>query len=108
MEREISSWLQTIDLRQYASLFIEDGIDLSVLPDLTDRDLEKLRVPPAHRRKLLRAIAELANPANAASRSGRQSPHDGERRQLTVILCELVGLTALSTQLDPEEMAALI
>ena len=56
---EIAGWLKKLGLEQYAQLFAENGIDFSVLPDLTEQDLEKLGVLLGHRRKMLRAIAEL-------------------------------------------------
>jgi class 3 adenylate cyclase len=80
------------------------------LPDLTDADLEKLGVLLGHRKRLLKAIAGLRSAAGEpvlgqpAARPGPK-PHDAaERRQLTVMFCDLVGSTAISTKLDPEDM----
>ncbi len=113
---DIDSWLRRIGLEQYARTFRENGIDLSVLPDLTDQDLEKLGVLLGHRRKLLRAIADLEAiekraPAGAAAATAPAAPRaldTAERRQLTVMFCDLVGSTALSTRLDPEDMREIV
>ena len=100
---DISALLRSLELQQYAQTFRDNAIDLSVLPDLTDQDLEKLGVLLGHRRKLLRAIAELeaiekSAPASAAAPTAPvPRPLDNaERRQLTVMFCDLVGSTALS------------
>jgi class 3 adenylate cyclase/tetratricopeptide (TPR) repeat protein len=102
--RTIAEWLASLGLSEYAQRFAENYVDASVLPDLTDQDLADLGVPLGHRRKMLRAIAELdgAAPAEAAT---EPAPRDeAERRHLTVMFCELAGSTALSARLDPEEM----
>jgi class 3 adenylate cyclase/tetratricopeptide (TPR) repeat protein len=109
---DIDTWLSTIGLEQYAGTFRENGVDFSVLPDLTDQDLEKLGVLLGHRRKMLRAIARLeAAPevSAAASSHASQRPADSaERRQLTIMFCDLAGSTALSTRLDPEDMREIV
>src|SRR5882762_553750 len=99
--QQIADWLEKLGLGQYALRFAENGIDLSVLPELTDQDLDRLGVLLGHRRKMLRAIAEL-NQAELVAEPAR--PHDAERRHLTVMFCDLVGSTALSERLDPEDM----
>src|SRR5213592_4185317 len=99
--QQIADWLEKLGLGQYALRFAENGIDLSVLPELTDQDLDRLGVLLGHRRKMLRAIAEL-NQAELVAEPAR--PHDAERRHLTVMFCDLVGSTALSARLDPEDM----
>ncbi|WP_245329323.1 adenylate/guanylate cyclase domain-containing protein [Bradyrhizobium centrolobii] len=88
-------------LGQYAQRFAQNGIDIGVLPELMDEDFDKLGVLLGHRRKMLRAIAELDPAALIASPA---PPHDAERRHLTVMFCDLVGSTALSARLDPEDM----
>jgi class 3 adenylate cyclase/tetratricopeptide (TPR) repeat protein len=92
----------------YAQRFAENDIDLDVLSVLTDQDLERLGVSLGHRRKMLRAIAELSGAAlaNALSKPIRQDA--AERRHITVMFCDLAGSTALSTRLDPEDMHAVI
>jgi class 3 adenylate cyclase/tetratricopeptide (TPR) repeat protein len=99
--QQISNWLEKLGLEQYALRFAENGIDLDVLPELTDQDFDRLGVLLGHRRKMLRAIAELNQGALVAEPA---SQHDAERRHLTVMFCDLVGSTALSARLDPEDM----
>jgi class 3 adenylate cyclase/tetratricopeptide (TPR) repeat protein len=113
---DIDGWLHRIGLAQYAQTFRENGIDLGVLPDLTDQDLEKLGLLLGHRRKLLRAIADLETieknapaVAVAAAAPAALNPLDtAERRQLTIMFCDIVGSTALSTRLDPEDMREIV
>jgi len=104
--RTIAEWLASLGLSEYAQRFAENYVDASVLPDLTDQDLADLGVPLGHRRKMLRAIAELDGAAlEPAEATTAPAPRDeAERRQLTVMFCDLVGSTALSARLDPEEM----
>src|SRR6516162_10103339 len=65
--QQITDWLEKLGMSEYAPRFAENGIDLSVLPDLTDQDLKDIGVLLGHRRKLLRAIAELNNAAIKAA-----------------------------------------
>src|ERR1700704_2906600 len=105
----MADWLKDLQLEQYAERFAENAIDPSVLPDLTDQDLEKMGVLLGHRRKILRAIAKLDDAAFPETAAERSPPQDDiERRHLTVMFCDLVGSTALSTQLDPEDLRDLI
>src|SRR5229473_2210943 len=114
--RQIADWLEKLGLGQYARRFNENGIDLSVLPDLTDQDLEKLGVLLGHRRKLLRAIADLkdvekSTPADAIATVAHAVPHpldSAERRQVTVMFSDLVGSTELAARMDPEDLRDLI
>src|SRR5258705_3849322 len=99
--QQIADWLEKLGLGQYALRFAENGIDLSVLPELTDQDFDRLGVLLGHRRKMLRVSAEL-NQAELVAEPARR--HDAERRHLTVMFCDLVGSTALSARLDPEDM----
>jgi predicted ATPase/class 3 adenylate cyclase len=107
---DIGAWLRNLGLGKYEPAFIENAIDTDVLPELTEGDLEKLGIPLGHRRKMLRAIAELDRatlaPAETATEPVR--PEEAERRHLTVLFCDLVGSTALSARLDPEDMRTLI
>jgi class 3 adenylate cyclase/tetratricopeptide (TPR) repeat protein len=102
--------LASLGLSEYARLFAENHVDASVLPDLTDQDLTELGVPLGHRRKMLRAIAALNGAAlEPAETATEPVPRDeAERRQLTVMFCDLVGSTALSGRLDPEDMWGVI
>src|SRR5438874_9239415 len=98
---QIAEWLEKLGLGQYAERFAQNGIDVGVLPELMNEDFDKLGVLLGHRRKMLRAIADLDPAALIASPA---PPHDAERRHLTVMFCDLVGSTALSARLDPEDM----
>src|SRR5436305_1905133 len=109
----IADWLQSLGLARYEPLFRDNEIDWEVLPKLTSEDLKEIGVVAiGHRRKLLDAIASLgAVPPAAtvmAARRDAPAPADAERRQLTVMFCDLVGSTALSTHLDPEDLRELI
>jgi len=107
--RGIAEWLGSIGLGEYARRFSEHAIDLSVLHDLTEQDLKELGVDKVgHRRKMLRAIADMDGAAlvMAASETIEPMPSaEGERRQLTVMFCDLVGSTALAARLDPEDLS---
>ncbi|MHC2736017.1 class 3 adenylate cyclase/ABC-type transport system involved in cytochrome c biogenesis ATPase subunit [Bradyrhizobium liaoningense] len=98
---QIAEWLEKLGLGQYAERFVQNGIDVGVLPELMDEDFDKLGVLLGHRRKMLRAIVDLDPAALIASPA---PPRDAERRHLTVMFCDLVGSTALSARLDPEDM----
>jgi SAM domain (Sterile alpha motif)/Adenylate and Guanylate cyclase catalytic domain len=108
----ITEWLASLGLPEYAQRFAENGIDVSVLRYLTDQDLEKIGVLLGHRRKMLAAIAGLSGAApvmpRPASPPEEKRPHGAERRQLTVMFTDLVGSTALSTKLDPEDLRSVI
>jgi class 3 adenylate cyclase/tetratricopeptide (TPR) repeat protein len=113
---QVDKWLEGIGLERYVELFAENHIDLDVLPDLSETDLAQLGIPLGDRKRLRRAIARLAPdrpqrlrpepPAKPAATGaiGR----DGERRQLTVMFCDMVGSTALSARMDPEDLRELI
>ena len=106
----IAEWLASIGLGEYAQRFAENAIDLSVVRDLTERDLKDLGVLLGHRRKILRALLELegAAPAPTGTAAEPVLRDKAERRHLTVMICDLVGSTALSGRLDPEDMRAVI
>jgi class 3 adenylate cyclase/tetratricopeptide (TPR) repeat protein/ABC-type transport system involved in cytochrome c biogenesis ATPase subunit len=106
----VAEWLASIGLSEYAQRFADNGIDLSVIRDLTEQDLKDLGVVLGHRRRILRAIAELDGVAPAATETATEPAlrDEPERRHLTVMICDLVGSTALSARLDPEDMRAVI
>ena len=114
--QQIADWLNTLGMSEYAERLAENRIDLSVLPDLTDQDLEKLGVLLGDRRKMLRAIAKLeavekSGPvvAVAAAASAAPRPTDtAERRQVTVMFSDLVGSTAMSARIDAEDLREVI
>jgi hypothetical protein len=89
---DLGGWLRSLGLQQYEAIFRENAIDATVLRDLTDQDLEKLGVLLGHRRKLLRAIANLENAdkgsaiySSAAAAAGAIFQDAAERRQITVV-----------------------
>src|SRR3954468_6243626 len=95
----IAEWLASIGLGEYAQRFSENAIDLSVVSDLTEQDLKDLGVLLGHRRKMLRAIGELQGGIARTPEAGGKAARDGaERRQLTVMFCDLVGSSALSAR----------
>jgi class 3 adenylate cyclase len=108
----IAAWLDKLGLGHYAQSFAENGIDVSDLRHLTDQDLKDIGVLLGHRRRMLAAIAELAGAVPATSQPTAEikpKPHDAaERRQLTVMFCDLVGSTGLSGRLDPEDLRGII
>jgi class 3 adenylate cyclase/tetratricopeptide (TPR) repeat protein len=116
---DIREWLQGLELERYAEAFSANEIDAQILPKLTAEDLKDLGVAlVGHRRKLLEAIAtlhdgvavEVPNPTAPTPRTAaiEIARAEAERRQLTVMFCDLVGSTALSARLDPEEMREVI
>jgi predicted ATPase/class 3 adenylate cyclase len=107
---DIAEWLASIGLSEYVQRFADNAVDLSVIRDLTEQDLKDLGVLLGHRRKILRAIAELDGVAPAPIETATEpvARDEAERRHLTVMICDLVGSTALSARLDPEDMRAVI
>jgi class 3 adenylate cyclase/predicted ATPase len=99
---DIAAWLRGLGLEQYEAAFRDNDIDPEVLPSLTADDLAGLGITSiGHRRKLLKAIAALPTERSAAVPAA-------ERRQLTVMFCDLVGSTELATRLDPEDLREVI
>ena len=108
---EVVDWLKTLGMSEYAERFAESDIDTSVLCELTDQDLKELGVSLGHRRKMLRAIAELVAipPTQLQPALTEPKPKDtAERRQVTVMFSDLVGSTALSGRIDPEDLREVI
>ena len=110
--QQIADWLQKLGLGQYAQRFAENDIDVSVLPHLTDQDLKDLGVPLGHRRKILAAITAETGTTNAtpepAASLEPKAQDTAERRQVTVMFSDLVGSTALSARMDPEDLREVI
>src|SRR6202041_3067908 len=96
---DVGDWLRSLGLGQYEAQFRENEIDAEVLPELTEADLEEMGVPLGHRKRLLKAIANLGAaeaPAKPTTRPPEASSRDvAERRPITVIFCDLVGSTSL-------------
>ena len=108
---DIDGWLRGIGLEQYAQTFRDNAIDADVLRDLTDDHLRELGLPLGARLKLLRAVATLGTseqPPASPEITPTAPRTDAERRQLTVMFVDLVGSTALSARLDPEDMREIV
>lgn len=106
---EIKLWLEDLGLGAYAGVFAENDIEMDVVPELDDADLKELGLSLGHRKKLLAAAARLRQVDGGASRAGRAAgaPAPGaeaERRQISILFCDLVGSTQLSQELDPEAL----
>lgn len=109
---EVSAWLRDLGLQQYEQMFREHAIDADVLLELTDEHLKELGVPLGHRVKMLKAIGKLraaGEPGESTGTAARAAGlPEGERRQVTVLYADLVGYTALSRELDAEEVHAVL
>ncbi len=109
---DIRTWLGSLGLDQYEAVFREHRIEIDLLPELTDQHLRDMGVPLGHRLRMLRALRQIAGNASGAAQPAAPvvfSPQEGaERRHMTVMFCDLVGLGSLTAQLDPEDMADLI
>jgi class 3 adenylate cyclase len=114
--QQIAGWLKKLGMSEYAQRFAENDIDVEVLSELTDKDFDRLGVSLGHRRKMLRAIREVAaSPVPAATATGsaattaQAAPRDtAERRQVTVLFADLAGSTALSARMDPEDFREIL
>jgi class 3 adenylate cyclase/tetratricopeptide (TPR) repeat protein len=115
--QQIADWLKQLDMQEYVQHFAENDIDFAILSELTDQDLEKIGVTSlGHRRKLLRAIADLQGVEKgtptvaevAAPTTAPRMADTAERRQVTVLFSDLVGSTALSARMDPEDLREVI
>jgi class 3 adenylate cyclase/tetratricopeptide (TPR) repeat protein len=112
--QQIENWLKRLGMAQYAQAFADNDIDFSVLRHLTDQHLKDLGVSLGHRLKMLQAIRDLGEASAAATAPSAPTPTEptrqdsAERRQLTVMFCDLVGSTALSARLDPEDLRGII
>jgi class 3 adenylate cyclase/predicted ATPase len=126
--QQIADWLESLGMSEYMQRFAENGVSIAALRYLTDQDLKEIGVLLGHRRIMLAAISELADPAVATpvrvppaepKAQGTAAPPTaatasavieaaGERRYLTVMFCDLVGSTGISAQLDAEEWRDLV
>ena len=109
---DIESWLRGIGLSEYAEMFHANDINIELLGRLTNDDLKDIGVVSlGHRKKLLEAIAEHAGAVSVSPQPALSEPQaqdSAERRQVTVMFSDLVGSTALSGQMDPEDLRLLI
>jgi predicted Zn-ribbon and HTH transcriptional regulator len=101
----IADWLRSIGLPQYVPLFEQHRIDLDVVTKLTDEDLREVEIPLGDRKRLLKAISAFADITSTDSRAVQMGAA-AERRQITVVFCDLAGSTQLASRLDPEDLAA--
>lgn len=120
MDNRVAAWLESLGLDRYREVFQQNAITWDVLSELNDEDLTSLGVLLGHRKKLLRAVAQLsqgsgldlaqsvAMPASTARTPPTFVRDQAERRQLTVMFCDLVGSTALARRLDPEDVQEII
>src|SRR5215831_12553635 len=115
--KQIADWLNQLGMHEYTQCFAKNDIDFDILPDLSDKDLEKIGITSlGHRRKLLRAIADLKRPEKITpALTGAVAPpaplrvaDTAERRQVTVMFSDLFGSTALATRMDAEDLRELI
>jgi class 3 adenylate cyclase/tetratricopeptide (TPR) repeat protein len=107
--QQVADWLEKLGLGQYAARFSENDIDFALLNKLNDADLKELGVTSlGHRKRLLEAIAERAAATPSAAPAEPKAPDTAERRQVTVMFSDLVGSTALSARMDPEDLREVI
>jgi class 3 adenylate cyclase/predicted ATPase len=107
---ELTQWLEQHGLGKYTDVFTENDVGFDVLPHLTEEHLKELGVSLGDRLRVLKALGTLdtAPAADAPPAPATASSGEAERRQLTVMFCDLVGSTALSSQLDPEDLREVI
>lgn len=103
MSSDIGSWLESLGLGQYTAAFVENDIDPDILTDLSDNDLKELGVSLGHRKRITRAVI-----SNSSVTSQKADIVGAERRQLTIMFCDLVDSTPLSVRFDPEDLSAII
>src|SRR6516162_3237432 len=106
--QQIADWLEKLGMSEYAQRFAENRIDFSILPDLTDQHLTNLGLPLGDRLKMLRAIRELSGTISAPASTVPKPQEIAERRHVTVMFADLVGSTALSARMDPEDLREVI
>ena len=111
--QDLARWLEELGMSEYAKRFAENGITVAALPHVTDQDLKDVGVLLGHRRIMLAAINKLAGAVSAPREpSGPEvepKPQEtAERRQVTVMFSDLVGSTALSGRMDPEDLREVI
>ena len=113
--QDLVAWLAEIGLEQYSSIFLDDDIDLHILPEITDLDLKELGISIGHRRKILAAARKLADDGEGETRRDNRRPEtssadrdNAEHRQLTVLFCDLAGSTELSQTLNSEDLREVV
>ena len=108
----IAGWLKRSGFAQYIDLFAENCVGIDVLFDLTEADLERMQIPLGDRKRMLKAIAvnrRRSTPRTISKKATSNLPlSQAERRQLTVLFCDLVDSSAIAARLDPEELSEVI
>ena len=100
----IEDWLTSIGLEQYVDLLVRNEVDLSTLRILTDDDLKELGLPFGPRKRLLAALQADKSLGTAEA----TATQEGERRQLTVLFCDIIGFTELAQRVDPEVLQTIV
>ncbi|GAC1555998.1 MAG: AAA family ATPase [Beijerinckiaceae bacterium] len=101
----ISEFLESLELGQYVSIFLDNEVDFRTLQVLTDHDLKELGLPFGPRKRLLKILADLKRPDETAPPA---AAFVGERRQLTVLFCDMVAFTELAHRVDPEVLQTIV
>jgi len=105
---DVGSWLRNLGLGQYEPAFVANAIDSDVLTELTEVDFQNMGIPLGDRKRLMKAIKAIGAVDKTGVGDDSQNAQSAERRHLTVMICDLVGSTALTARLDPEDMGAVI
>ncbi|WP_417524287.1 adenylate/guanylate cyclase domain-containing protein [Marinovum sp.] len=105
---QVEDWLRSHGLEKYASRFAEHEIGLDILGTLTNADLREIGLPLGARKRVLKAIEDFQSDTEVTNGAARREADAGERRQITVLFCDLVDFTGLATAMDPEDLEALI
>src|SRR3974377_2316284 len=108
MNTNLAEWLKANDLERFRSIFEENEVDFSTLRLLTDEDLKEIGLPFGPRKRILSLLREETTVKRSAPSVDFVGAPVGERRQLTVLFCDMVGFTALSQKLDPETLQVVI
>ena len=103
----LSEWLKSHDLERFIEVFEENEVDLTTLRLLTESDLKELGLPFGPRKRILNLLGEEKALEKSAA-GGQVGTPVGERRQLTVLFCDMVGFTKLAYKLDPETLQIVI
>ena len=107
MAEDVTTWLEEHGLTKYVKAFVENDITISELAHLTEEDLREIGLPVGARRRFLSAVSEAKQQESltVVDKSDPSTSGEAERRQLTVMFCDLVGSTELSQRLDPEDLS---
>ena len=104
----LQDWLQAVGLGQYSETFSKNGIDFDVVAELNDTDLRELGLNLGDRKRFLSAVSSMNETRSPRAETSNSAPVDAERRQLTVLFCDMVGFTELASRLDPEVLQSIV